>query len=117
MNEEKRPLGIFTGEGLRKILMEHPELPVVFQVNTEEFTGEYKYEFASSAIAQIGEILDCVQDIDECWIFVDRDSFEDSVRDSLPYGLTDDEVQAEVAATLAEYEPYWKKCIIVMVGN
>jgi len=117
MNEEKRPLGIFTGEQVRKLLAEHPELPILFRVCTEELCGEWRYEFMSSAYAEIGEVLDCYQDVDEELIFIDREEFEDRIRDSLPYGLTDDEVEAETAAKLAEYEPYWKKCILVTVGN
>ena len=115
--KDKRPLGIFTGTNIREMTLKHPEIPLVFLVKVEEFSGDYASEFASEAFAREGEILDCYQDIDELRIFTDRHDFEDSVRDSLPYGLTDDEVQAEVAATLAEFEPYWKKCIIITVGN
>ena len=118
MNEEKVQLGIITGEQVRKLLMEHPELPIAFEVDMSTFTGEYDYEYASSVTAQIGEILDCYQDIDGCIIFSDRNDFEDRIRDDLSCILTiNDDFEAEVSAKLAEYEPYWKKCIIVTVGN
>lgn len=115
--KDKRPLGIFTGKNIRKMLLDNPDLPLVFLVNVEEFSGDYASEYASEAFASIGEILDCQQDIAECQIFTGRDDFEDAIRCSLPYGLTDDEIEAETTATLAEYEPYWKKCILVTVGN
>ena len=117
MNEEKRPLGIFTGETLRKLLMEHPELPIAFKTDCTEFTGEYDYEYASSVTARIGEILDCYQDFEECMIFSDREDFEEAVREYLRFDFSGDELEDKITAMLAEYEPYWKKCILVTVGN
>ena len=115
--KDKGPRGIFTGEQVRKLLAEHPELPIVFRIYTETLCGEWRYEFMSSAYAEIGEILDCCQNVEEELIFIDREEFKERVEDNLPYGLTTDEMEAEITATLAEYEPYWKKCIIVTVGN
>ena len=116
--KDKRPLGIFTGEGLRKLLMEHPELPIVFQAYVADFSGDYDYEYATSVTARIGEVLDCYQDFEEeCTIFSERDNFEEVVREYLRFDFSGDELEDKIAATLAEYEPYWKKCIIVTVGN
>ena len=115
--KDKGSRGIFTGEQVRKLLAEHPELPIVFRICTETLCGEWRYEFMSSAYAEIGEVLDCYQNVEEELIFIDREEFKECVEENLPYGLTDDEIEAETTATLAEYEPYWKKCILVTVEN
>ena len=122
MNEKKkRPLGLFTGTNIRELTFQHPDLPIVFLVDVCDFTGEYDSEYASSAIGEIGEILDCEQDIDECRCFHDRETFEEELYDKIRIEADDDtpqeEVEAECKRQLAEYEPYWKKCIIVRVGN
>lgn len=46
------------------------------------------------------------------------DEFEEAVADSLADGdYTDEEFDALVKKTVAEYDPYWKPCIILNVDN
>ena len=48
----------------------------------------------------------------------DRDEFEEAVADSLADSdYTDEEFDALVKKTVAEYDPYWKPCIILNVDN
>lgn len=123
MNEEKHPLGIFTGENIRKTLLENPDLPLVFAVDVDGFSGEYSSEYASIATAEIGEILD-IQNVlgeNDDRVFMDRDYLEEELGDRIAWdmeeGTPQDVIEAELQKQLAEYEPYWKKCIIVTVGN
>lgn len=123
MNEDKHPLGIFTGEDIRKTLLENPDLPLVFVVDVVDFSGEYDSEYASAANAYVGEILDIsgVFRDDDFRVFTDRYEFEEVLYDEIRLDAEDDAPQekldAELDRRLAEYKPYWKKCIIVTVGN
>ena len=121
----KAPLEIFTGDNIRQMLLDNPDLPIAFLVEPENFSGEYRSEFASSAYAEIGELLDCYQTIDECRIFFDRDEFKESLEDNLWYDApadlskeeTDKWIETELKEQLAEYDKYWKKCILITVSN
>ena len=121
----KAPLEIFTGDNIRQMLLDNPDLPIAFLAEIENFSGEYHTEFASYAYADIGELLDCYQNVDECRIFTDRDDFEDQLRDQIWYDApadlskeeTDKWVEAELTKQLAEYDKYWKKCILITVSN
>ena len=81
-----------------------------------------------------GEYLDCSQSVNDCMCFTDRDEFEEAVADSLAdrnctdeeMGIeatfvdplcTDEEFDALVKKEMAEYDPYWKPCIILNVDN
>jgi hypothetical protein len=65
-----------------------------------------------------GEYLDCSQSVNDCMCFTDRDEFEEAVADSLAdRNCTDEEFDALVKKEMAEYDPYWKPCIILNVDN
>lgn len=121
----KAPLEIFTGDNIRQMLLDNPDLPIAFLAEVENFSGEYDREFASSAHAEIGELLDCYQTVDECLIFTDRDEFKERLEDQIwydaPADLSKEEtnkwVETELKEQLAEYDKYWKKCILITVGN
>lgn len=121
----KAPLEIFTGDNIRQMLLDNPDLPIAFLVEVEYFSGEYQSEFASSAHAEIGELLDCYQTIDECRIFTDRDDFKEQLEDNIwfdaPADLSKEEtekwVEDELKKQLVEYDKHWKKCILITVSN
>lgn len=120
---EKRPAGVlFKGEQIKKLIQENPDLPVCFLANEEANIGDYNTMFCTSCYAEIGEILDCMQEINDEIVFTDRDMFEECVSDNLSYNddwaeASDAAFDAEVKRIIAEYEPYWKKCILITVGN
>lgn len=130
---EKRPTGIVMNNAeIRKLILENPDLPIVFQANDDANNGDYTYMFCTYVYAQIGEVLDCEQEIDEEVIFTDRESFEDAVYDKvmdeaedIHYSvyekiapeLSELDIEDEVKRVMSEYEPYWKKCILITVGN
>lgn len=121
----KAPLEIFTGDNIRQMLLDNSDLPIAFLAEVETFSGEYVTEFASSAQTEIGELLDCHQTVDECRVFTDRDEFKELLEDQIwfdaPADLSKEEtnkwVEDELKKQLAEYEKYWKKCILITIGN
>lgn len=121
----KAPLEIFTGDNIRQMLLENSDLPIAFLAEVESFSGEYVTEFASSAQAEIGELLDCYQEIDECRVFTDRQEFQEQLEEKIwfdaPTDLSKEEeakwVENELKEQLAEYDKYWKKCILITIGN
>ena len=121
----KTPLEIFTGDNIRQMLLDNPDLPIAFLAEVENFSGEYHTEFASYAYADIGELLDCYQTVDECRVFTDRDEFKELLEDQIWYDApadlskekTDEWIKEKLEEQLAEYEKYWKKCILITVSN
>lgn len=120
---EKHPAGVlFAAQDVRKLMIDNPDLPVCFLATEEANTGDYCTMFCTSVYAEIGEILDCQQDINDEIIFTDRDYFEEQVYDRVTLAHEDEDrpdewYEKEAERVAAEYEPYWKKCILVTVGN
>jgi len=106
-------------DGLRKMILENPDLPIVILADNEIAKDDsFNSWVAPDARFYIGEILDCEQDINDERIYSDRDDFEEDLQDCLADSgdydeTTDEEFDAVVKAKLAEYEPYWKKVIII----
>lgn len=120
---EKTPTGlVFPTDELRRLMMENPDLPLVVLAGEEANPDrEYTYMFCGSVRANLGEFLDCNQAVnDECSYF-DRDEFEEDLEEKLadeaPAGMIEEDFQALLKKELAEYEPYWKPCIILTVNN
>lgn len=123
--EEKRPLfGVAhnTSE-LRKLIVEHPELPlIVMATENAYFEPYYQATVCSDVHALIGEYLNCCQTVDDEIVFTNRDEFEEKLRDNIEDDYdnrdkSDEWIDAEVQRELAEYEPYWEPCILLFVGN
>ena len=124
MNEsEKHPtFNVHAADNLKKLISENPELPIVILANEDANCGDYAYTFCTSVHAEIGEILDCWQEQNDEICYTDRDMFREQIEDNLSMddewdGKSDEEIEAEIDRIEAEYEPYWKKCIILTVGN
>ncbi len=120
---EKRPtLNVHAADKLRQLILDNPDLPLVVLVGDEANTGDYSYMFATSVSAEIGEILDCNQEFNDCICYTDRDDFEDDVGESVYYQHEDEDHpdewwEEETKRVAAEYDPYWKKCILLTVDN
>ena len=92
--------------------------PLLVFAGEEANSGDYPYMSCSYIKAYKGEFLDCTQTVNDCMCYTDRDEFEEAVADSLADGdYTDEEFDALVKKTVAEYDPYWKPCIILNVDN
>lgn len=104
---------------LRKLLIDNPELPLLVFAGENANNGDY-YQMSCSCIdAYVGEYLDCCQTVDEEICFTDMDEFEEKLTDFLADKTycSDGEFNELVKKELAEYEPYWKPCIILTVDN
>ena len=111
-----------TTDELRRLILENPDLPLVILAGENACDYDYSTMFCSQVNAYIGEFLDCEQEINKERAYEDRESFEDDVRDYYEYfdecqKMPDDEFDKFIEEKLAEYEPYWKKCIILYVDN
>lgn len=118
-NEERRPTGLLhTADELRQLIRNNPTLPLLVFAGEEANSGDYSYMSCSYIKAYKGEFLDCAQTVNDCMCYTDRGEFEEAVADSLADGdYTDEEFDALVKKAIAEYDPYWKPCIILNVDN
>lgn len=104
---------------LRKLIAENPELPIVVMASYEATTDEYYWTYCSAVHCEVGEVLDCEVSTREC-VITDRDDLKDALDDLYcdEYAdLSDDEYDKAIEAKIAEYEPFWKKAIIVYADN
>lgn len=123
-DEEKRPTELFhKGDTLRKLLLEHPDLPLLVLATDDANSGDYCTMSCGSIYAEIGEFLDCRQEVNDERCYTDREDFFDAVYNNLDLDtyehsdLSKDELEAMTEKEVAEYDPYWKPCIILTVGN
>lgn len=118
-DEEKCPTGLtHSADKLRQLILDNPDLPLIVFASDDANNGDYSYMSCGSVDVEVGEILDCMQDVDDEYCFTDHDEFAERIEDSLyDFDGTDQELEDEVKRRAAEYEPYWKRCIIVRVGN
>lgn len=118
--EERNSTGILSSaQELRQLVIDNPDLPLlVFAGEEANCGGDYSLMSCSSVRAYIGEFLDCCQTVNDCKCYTDRDDFQEDL-ENLHYDFdgSDDEFEIFIENQLLEYEPYWKKCIILSVDN
>lgn len=105
-------------EKLKELIAEHPDYDIVFLAGEEANpNGEYAYMYCTHIRFEIAEILDADYK-DEDRVFSDRYDFEDYVeREFEDMECSDEEYKEAVKATIAKYEPYWKKVIAIYADN
>lgn len=114
-----KPLNMFTKQTdeLKELIAKYPNYPIVVLVNSEVVADDYYgWWYAPEMRFNIGEILDCEQDINDEKVYTDRDEFEEDLADILSDNedyaeITDEEFDAIVKTELLKYEPYWRKVI------
>ena len=113
-----KPLNIAAQtDELKKLIAEYPDLPIVVLTNTDVVAGDdYGWWYASEISFSLGELLDCEQNVNDEKVYVDRDDFEEDLRDIMCdleefENATDEEFDQAVKEQLADYEPYWKQVI------
>lgn len=118
-NNERRPTGLLhSADELRQLIRENPTLPLLVFAGECANSGDYSYMSCSYINAYKGEYLDCAQRVNDCMCYTDRDEFEEDLANNLADGdYTDEEFDALVKEKVAEYDPYWKPCIILNVDN
>lgn len=117
---EKFSTGILNScDKLRKLIVDNPELPLIVFAGEEANSEGCNYMTCGLVIAEIGEYLDCMQTVNDERCYCDRDEFREDI-EYLAYEYfegEDEDFDKYVDAIMAEYEPYWKKCIAVYVNN
>ena len=111
-------------EGLKKAILEHPDLPLVFFCDSEIWAEDsYATWPATSVSVRIGKVLSMKDNDTFMRTFTDEDEddLEDEIRNHLDMsdetqGITDEEYEEMVQKELDFYEPHWKDCIIVRLG-
>lgn len=120
-NEERRPTGIVNSAmELRQLIIDNPDLPmVVFAGEDANAGGDYMYSACSHVSAYIGEFLDCQQTINDEKCYCERDDFKEDLENTLDdyFEESEEDFNNRVQRELAEYDPYWKPCIILYVNN
>lgn len=116
---EKHPTGLLhSGDELRRLLLERPDLPLLVFAGDEANIGDWSYMSCGSVHAEVGEFLDCQQGINDERCFTDREEFEDEARDNYcDFDGSEREFEQFMDDLILSYEPYWKPCIIVYVNN
>lgn len=115
---------------LRKMILEHPDYPIVVLVSDEANSGDYSWMYASDITFAVGEILDKQQPFNQELIYSDRASFEEDFEEWLwedlqmkmadrgkGTDLSEEMFQCILKSELEQYEPYWKDCIIIRADN
>ena len=119
--EERRPTGIVnSATELRKLIIDNPDLPlVVFAGEDANCNGDYMYSSCSHVSAYVGEFLDCMQTINDEKCYCERDDFEEDLANTLDdyFEESEEDFNRRVEKEVAEYDPYWKPCIILYVNN
>ena len=105
-------------EELRKLILENPELPLVVFAGQDANIGDYSMVACSRISAYIGEVLDCETEYSD-EVHTDREYFAEVVSDYYysSFDGTESEFDEYIDAKVAEYDQYWKKCIILEVDN
>lgn len=114
-----KPLNMFLKQTdeLRKMILEHPDYPIVVIVNSEVVGDDfYNWWYAPDLSFSLGEILDCEQDIDDEKTYTNREEFMEDIEDRVSWNdeyenLSDNEIDKIVENIYRSYEPYWKKVI------
>ena len=113
---------------LKKLILENLELPLLVFAGEEAYNSDFGWTSCSDVPSEIGEFLDAETDFmtnnEYGMIYEDRIQFEENLADWLEAnerenhpGMTEDEWDAEVERRIREFDPYWKKCIVLYVNN
>lgn len=114
-------------ETLRQLMIDNPDLPLVILAGDHTIANDCKYLPSNIISCEVGEFLDCKQRYLQD-VFTDREYFRDVVDetlfDALFYPKTKSEVTLDatlfykaVDNVVAQYDQYWKSCILVKVDN
>lgn len=121
-NEKRRTGYLHATDELRKLIIENPDLPMLVMAGEECSIGDWSWMICGYVRCVIGEFLDCDQTVNDERVYIDRNDFEADLENNLydpelHDGMTDEMWNHLVQAEVAEYDPFWKKCIILYVDN
>ena len=104
-------------EKLRKMIIEHPELPIVVIAGQNASNEDYSM-FCSYVQVEIGEFLDC-KVLNDKKAYTDREELREDMEDFYysNFDGTDSEFDEYIDKKLDNIEEYWTDCIILYVDN
>ena len=119
LERERRPTSLLTAsDELRKLVIENPDLPLLIFAGEDCNTGDYCYTTCSDCHAELGEFLDCMQEVKDERVYTAREDFQADLEDNYyDFDGSDKEFEQFIENRMMEYEPYWRKCIILYVDN
>ena len=117
--KESLPSGLLSStDELRKLILENPGVPLLVFAAEDCNRGEWGWEACPVCRASIGEILDCQQTINDERVYTDRDDFQEDMEEHYDdFDGSDAEFEQFIENKMMEYEPYWRKCIILYVSG
>lgn len=122
----RRPLGLFAKntDRLRKIILEHPDYPIVVKVDQEVVgNDDYAWWLAPCISFEIEELLDChidnILDVEvDLNVFFDRGDFKDYIEDVMCCtcefdDLSDEEFNRVLNEEFHKFDDYWVPAIVI----
>ena len=104
---------------LKQLIIENPDLPLIFFATDEANSGDWSSELAS-ARGYKGIVLDC-NGVRDDRIYTDESDLEEDISDMLfdehGHDWSDEEYDKAIAEKMKEYEPHWVEAIIIMVDD
>lgn len=104
---------------LRKLILEHPGLPLMVFAGETAWDGVNAWTTCTEVRAEVGEFLACDGPNDEI-VYLDREELREDVEESMYDGREDmpeEDLEALYGEEMARYEPFWTPCIILWVEN
>ena len=120
MSELKRLNLDHATDGLRRFILENPDLPIVILADESSVTDNGAWTYCSEISVKIEEILDCEYYDYGDMVITDRGRLEEIIEDNLYEDYHDkpeSEYDAAIKAAAEKFEPYWKKVIAVYATN
>ena len=122
----RRPLGYFVEntDRLRKIILEHPDYPIVVQVDHDVVGDDYYAWWLAPCLSfSMEEILDCHIDsllgleLDDLNVFFDRGEFKDYIENVMDCSrfdeLPDEEFNRVLNEEFHKFDDYWVPAIVI----
>ena len=120
MSELKRLNLDHATDGLRRFILENPDLPIVILADESSVTDNGAWTYCSEISVKIEEILDCEYYDYGDMAITGRDRLEEIIGDTLYeeyHDKPESEYDAAIKAEVEKFEPYWKKVIAVYATN
>lgn len=106
---------------LRKLMQEHPDIPVVVLADEESACADYAWTYCSRVRCAMSQILDVKTPYDgEESVFTDKEEFRDAIAEVIDAEhptVTDRVLDEMVEAEFKKYEEYWRDVIAIYASN
>ena len=120
MSELKRLNLDHATDGLRRIILENPDLPIVILADESSVIDNGAWTYCSKVSFKVEEMLDCEYYDYGDMVITDRDRLEEIIEDRLYdeyHDKPESEYDAAIKAEVEKFEPYWKKVIAIYATN